>query len=69
MSDTKAIATRAFEGAPDGSAYPEHFEKGDPVAGDLAHVAIGEKWARPSKDAAEFEAAVAARAARSAPAE
>ena len=64
MSDTRAIALTAFRGAPDGDAYPASFAEGDPVAGDLADVAIGEKWARKAKDAAEYEAAASARAAR-----
>lgn len=67
MSDTKAIALKAFQGAPDGCVYPDDFEKGDPVAGELADVAIGQKWAREAKDAAEFDAAVKARAERLTP--
>lgn len=67
MATTKAIAEKAFPGAPDGSAYPEQFEKGDPVEGNLADVAIEQKWARPAKDEAEFDKAVKARAARLAP--
>ncbi len=64
MSDTKAIAVKAFQGAPDGDAYPRSYQKGDPVAGDLADVAISQKWARESRDEAEFTAAVEARADR-----
>lgn len=45
MSETIAVATMPFKGAPDGSAYPEQFEIGDPVEGDLADVAIAEGWA------------------------
>lgn len=67
MSDTRAIALKAFRGAPDGDAYPADFVEGDPVAGDLADVAISEKWARKAKDAAEFDAAVKARSARLTP--
>lgn len=68
MSDTKAIATKGFEGAPDGSAYPIRFEKGHPVAGDLADVAIGQRWARAAKDDDEFAAAQRAIATPAAPA-
>lgn len=64
MSDTKAIVAKSFLGAPDGSAYPETFEKGDAIAGDLADVAISQKWARPPKDDGEYDAAVKARADR-----
>ncbi|MGX5777473.1 hypothetical protein [Methylorubrum zatmanii] len=64
MSDTRAIALKPFRGAPDGDAYPEDFEKGDPVEGTLADVAIGEKWAREAKDGDEFAAAVDARTKR-----
>lgn len=66
MSETRAIATKPFEGAPDGDVYPVSFDKGHPVAGDLADVVIGLKWARQAKDDAEFDAAVAARISASA---
>jgi hypothetical protein len=69
MSETRAIALKTFLGAPDGDPYPAEHLRGDPVAGDLADVAIGQKWAREAKDAAEYEAAVAARATRLAPPE
>ncbi len=69
MSDTRAIALKNFRGAPDGDAYPAEFEKGDPVGGNLADVAIGEKWAREAKDGDEFAAAILARDKRLAPSE
>jgi len=69
MSNTRAIALKDFRGAPDGDPYPSDFEKGDPVEGKLADVAIGEKWAREAKDGDEFAAAVDARAQRLAPSE
>lgn len=69
MSDTRAIALKTFRGAPDGDAYPADFEKGDPVEGNLADVAIGQKWAREAKDGDEFAAAVVARTERLSPPE
>jgi len=42
---THAIVTKPFKGAPDGELYPKEFSIGDEVTGDLAAVAIKEKWA------------------------
>lgn len=48
----KAIVEKSFEGAPDGELYPRPFKKGDEVTGDLARVAVQEKWAREVKEQA-----------------
>lgn len=46
----KAIVDMPFKGAPDGEIYPRDFVKGDIVAGDLARVAIEQKWATQAPD-------------------
>lgn len=43
----QAKVVREFKGVPDGGMYPQVFRKGDLVDGDLARVAIREKWAKP----------------------
>ena len=44
---TRAIVKMPFKGAPDGEIHPRDFAVGDEVEGDLALVAIREKWAKP----------------------
>jgi hypothetical protein len=46
----KAIVDVPFKGAPDGEIYAKEFAKGDPVHGDLARVAVKEKWATEVQD-------------------
>ncbi len=41
----KAIVTAEFDGARDGAIYPTKFKPGDVIEGDLARVAVAEKWA------------------------
>lgn len=41
----KAIVDKPFHGAPDGQIHGKDFVKGDTVEGDLARVAVREKWA------------------------
>lgn len=41
----KATVTKEFDGAPDGAIYPKHFVPGDVIEGDLARVAVENKWA------------------------
>lgn len=41
----KAIVEKPFSGAPDGELHPRAFAVGDVVTGDLAIVAVREKWA------------------------
>lgn len=41
----KAIVEKPFSGAPDGELHPRAFAVGDTVTGDLAVVAVREKWA------------------------
>lgn len=41
----KAKVTKAFPGVRDGQIYPERFKPGDIVEGDLAEVAVEQKWA------------------------
>lgn len=49
----KATVTKEFDGAKDGTIYPMKFKPGDVVEGDLARVAIENKWA--GEGAAEVE--------------
>ncbi len=46
----KAIVEIPFQGAPDGEIHSKGFVKGDVVAGDLARVAVEQKWAREVPD-------------------
>lgn len=41
----KATVTQEFDGAKDGAIYPTKFKPGDVVEGDLARVAVAQKWA------------------------
>lgn len=41
----KATVIKEFDGAKDGTIYPTKFKPGDIVEGDLARVAIENKWA------------------------
>ena len=41
----KAVVTKPFDGAIDGTIYPKHFKAGDVVEGDLARVAVEQGWA------------------------
>jgi hypothetical protein len=45
----EAKVTKPFKGTPDGKIYPEKFEPGDTVTGDLARVAVEEGWAKSVK--------------------
>jgi len=49
----KATVTQEFDGAKDGTIYPTKWKPGDVVEGDLARVAIENKWA--TEGAAEVE--------------
>lgn len=40
-----ATAITAFYGAKDGELYPTRFEPGDLIEGELAAIAVREKWA------------------------
>lgn len=51
----KAIVEKPFAGAPDGDIYPKQFVKGDVVTGDLARVAVREKWANEVADELPLE--------------
>lgn len=51
-----AKVKKSFPGVPDGQTQPILFEKGDTVTGDLARVAIEEKWASKTKSQAELDA-------------
>lgn len=42
---TKAYVIKPFNGVPDGEALPRRFEVGDEIGGELASVALREKWA------------------------
>lgn len=41
----KATVIEEFDGAKDGAIYPTKFKPGDVVEGDLARVAVAQKWA------------------------
>ncbi len=41
----RATVVKDFKGVPDGKIYPQKYVSGDIVKGDLARVAIKEKWA------------------------
>jgi hypothetical protein len=43
MMNATAITT--FYGAKDGELYPTRFEPGDLIEGELAEIAVCEKWA------------------------
>lgn len=45
--------TKSFRGVPDGEAYPRTYQVGDEVTGDLAAVALKEKWAVSDQSAAK----------------
>lgn len=49
----KATVIKEFDGAKDGTIYPVKWKPGDVVEGDLARVAIENKWAE--EGAAEVE--------------
>lgn len=51
VSPQTATVVTPFDGAPDGSAYPAHFEIGDIVEGDLAEVAVAQGWAEAASQA------------------
>lgn len=44
-----AETVEPFDGVPDGEVQPRRFQPGDPVFGELAEVAIKQKWAKPGK--------------------
>lgn len=46
----QAIVTRAFSGVRDGQVWPEQFEPGAKIEGDLAALAVAEGWATPAKE-------------------
>lgn len=52
----KAKVTKPFNGAKDGEVYPTAFKAGDVVEGELAKVAVEQKWADPVKDLVKEEA-------------
>lgn len=41
----KATVTQEFDGAKDGAIYPTKLKPGDVIEGDLARVAVENKWA------------------------
>lgn len=48
---------KPFAGVPDGETHPRQFLPGDIVEGDLARVALSEKWAKDtSREKAPAEA-------------
>lgn len=52
----KAKVVKAFSGAADGQHHPKMWQPGDVVEGNLAEVAVKEKWAEPVKGAASAKA-------------
>lgn len=57
-----AKVTKQFDGVPDGEIYPKTFMPGDEVTGDLAAVAIKEKWAEEGDAVAKPETKAPAKA-------
>ncbi len=55
----KAKVTKAFPGRPDDGAHTKNFVVGDIVEGDLARVAVANKWAEPVRDASKDDAKMA----------
>lgn len=55
----KAKVTTAFPGVKDEEVYPTNFKVGDVVEGELAKVAVENKWAEPvsEKEAEKLKAA------------
>ncbi|TPM92721.1 hypothetical protein [Mesorhizobium sp. B2-1-3A] len=41
----RAKVIQAFPGAPDGAIHPRQIEVGEVIEGDLARVAVDQKWA------------------------
>ena len=50
MTEIRARVTKEFPGVPDGEVYPRTIEVGEEISGSLAETAIGEKWAKETKD-------------------
>lgn len=50
MSQIRAIVTKEFPGVEDGKVHPRMIEVGEEISGSLAEAAIGEKWAKETKD-------------------
>lgn len=48
----RATVTVPFNGKKDKEHYPTRFAKGDVIDGELAEVAVKEKWAEPVKEGA-----------------
>lgn len=48
----KAKVVKAFSGVADGQHHPKMWQSGEIVEGNLAEVAVKEKWAEPVKGAA-----------------
>jgi len=59
----KAIVTKAFVGRPDDEIVARNIATGEVLTGDLADVALREKWAEPVEKADRRAAAAAAKAA------
>jgi hypothetical protein len=53
----RAKVTEAFNGVPDGRIHPRQIAVGEIIDGDLAAVAIREKWAEETADEAPAPAA------------
>lgn len=50
MSQIRAIVTKEFPGVEDGQVHPRQILVGEEISGALAEAAIGEKWAKETKD-------------------
>lgn len=53
----RAKVTQEFKGVEDGKVYPRMIEVGEEISGLLAEAAIGEKWAKETKDSRAERAA------------
>ncbi|MFC3163065.1 hypothetical protein [Ciceribacter thiooxidans] len=57
----KAKVVKAFPGRPDKEAMTRTITVGEIIDGDLAEVAVREKWAKPHRDNAEIASEKAAK--------
>lgn len=53
----RAKVVQEFNGVEDGKVYPRLIEVGEEISGSLAEAAIGEKWAKETKDSRAERAA------------
>lgn len=50
MTEIRAKVTKEFDGVEDGKVYPRLIGVGEEIVGSLAETAIGEKWAKETRE-------------------